>query len=103
MSDPDNRPYSRAHATEVFLCVQVEESLNLKKLNGWLDQMTETSVSVSMPRFKVEDNFNLKEMLQELGLTDLFSAENASLPGAFTRTTFRDMTSRLTSGNYYIF
>uniref|UniRef100_A0A8C7ZVI0 Antithrombin-III n=1 Tax=Oryzias sinensis TaxID=183150 RepID=A0A8C7ZVI0_9TELE len=60
---------------------QVEESLNLKKLNNWLDQMTETSVSVSIPRFKVEDTFNLKEVLQEIGLTDLFSAENASLPG----------------------
>ncbi|RVE73759.1 hypothetical protein OJAV_G00034580 [Oryzias javanicus] len=39
---------------------QVEESLDLKKLNSWLYQMTETSVSVSMPRF---------------------NAENASLPG----------------------
>ncbi|XP_069578506.1 antithrombin-III-like [Brachyistius frenatus] len=63
---------------------QVEASLDLKKLSGWLDQMTETTVSVHVPRFRVEDSFSLKENLQNLGLTDLFSAEKASLPGGST-------------------
>ncbi|CAK6983044.1 antithrombin-III [Scomber scombrus] len=60
---------------------QVEESLDLRKLSGWLDQMKETSVSVHVPRFRVEDSFSLKEKLQKMGLTDLFNPETASLPG----------------------
>ncbi|XP_071328938.1 antithrombin-III [Trachinotus anak] len=60
---------------------QVEESLDLTKLNDWLSKMKETTVSVQIPRFKVEDSFSLKEKLQAMGLTDLFSPEKASLPG----------------------
>ncbi|XP_015245954.1 PREDICTED: antithrombin-III [Cyprinodon variegatus] len=60
---------------------QVEAQLDQNKLNSWLDQMRETSVSVSMPRFRVEDSFSLKEKLQQMGLTDLFNADKASLPG----------------------
>ncbi|XP_012738138.3 antithrombin-III [Fundulus heteroclitus] len=60
---------------------QVEENLDQKKLNSWMDQMQETTVSVSVPRFRLEDKFSLKEKLQQMGLTDLFSADNASLPG----------------------
>ncbi len=63
------------------VCVQVEESLDLKKLTNWLDGMKETTVSVHVPRFRVEDSFSLKEKLQAMGLTDLFSSEKASLPG----------------------
>ncbi|KAM6922024.1 antithrombin-III [Xenentodon cancila] len=65
---------------------QVEESLDLRKLNSWLNEMEETQVSVYVPRFRVEDHLSLKEKLQEMGLSDLFSADKASLPGAFTRT-----------------
>ncbi len=66
----------------VFLsCVEVEESLDLKILTRWLDEMKETTVSVHVPRFRVEDSFSLKEKLQAMGLTDLFSSEKASLPG----------------------
>ncbi|XP_008283571.1 antithrombin-III [Stegastes partitus] len=60
---------------------KVEESLDLQKLSGWLDQMEETTVSIHIPRFRVGDSFGLKENLQAMGLTDLFSAEKASLPG----------------------
>ncbi|GAA6226272.1 antithrombin-III [Lates japonicus] len=60
---------------------QVEESLDLTKLNGWLNELKETTVSVHIPRFRVEDSFSLKEKLQAMGLTDLFSSERASLPG----------------------
>lgn len=61
--------------------VQVEENLTLNKLSHWLSQMKETTVSVHVPRFRVEDSFSLKEQLQAMGLTDLFSPEAASLPG----------------------
>ncbi|XP_028259219.1 antithrombin-III [Parambassis ranga] len=60
---------------------KVEETLDLRKLSGWLDQLRETTVSVHIPRFRVEDSFSLKEKLEAMGLTDLFSADRASLPG----------------------
>lgn len=64
------------------MCVsQVEEALDLKKLSAWLDQMKETTVSVHVPRFRVEDSFSLKDKLQVMGLNDLFSPDRASLPG----------------------
>lgn len=70
----------------VSFSVQVEQNLDQNKLKVWLDQMRETSVSVSVPRFRVEDSFSLKDKLQQMGLTDLFSADTASLPGTRTRT-----------------
>ncbi|XP_029003187.1 antithrombin-III [Betta splendens] len=60
---------------------KVEENLDLKKLTNWLSEMKETTVSVHVPRFKVEDSFSLKEKLQAMGLVDLFSPEKARLPG----------------------
>ncbi|KAK7888736.1 hypothetical protein WMY93_024296 [Mugilogobius chulae] len=60
---------------------QVEEGLDLKKLTSWMDSLTERKVSVRLPKFKVEDQFSLKEKLETMGLRDLFSAERASLPG----------------------
>ncbi|XP_039667166.1 antithrombin-III [Perca fluviatilis] len=81
-------PYRGDHITMVIILpakdttlAQVEESLDLNKLTRWMDEMKETTVSVSVPRFRVEDSFSLKEELQNMGLTDLFSAEHASLPG----------------------
>lgn len=55
--------------------------MSLKKLEGWLQAMKETTVTVQVPRFRIEDNFSLKEQLSNMGLKDLFSPENASLPG----------------------
>ncbi|KAJ7993257.1 hypothetical protein DPEC_G00270570 [Dallia pectoralis] len=60
---------------------EVEEKLDMKKLTGWLHTMKETSVAVQLPRFRIEDSFSLKENLQAMGLKDLFSAKDASLPG----------------------
>ncbi|XP_042560099.1 antithrombin-III-like [Clupea harengus] len=60
---------------------EVEKSLDLKKLVGWLDNMKEIKVAVQIPRFQIEDSFSLKEKLQSMGLQDLFSPHQASLPG----------------------
>lgn len=53
----------------------------MNKVSSWLGQMKETTVSVHLPRFQMEDGFSLKEKLQVLGLSDLFSPDKASLPG----------------------
>ncbi|XP_051930350.1 antithrombin-III [Hippocampus zosterae] len=60
---------------------QVEAELDLPTLNAWLERMAETRVSVHLPRFRLEDGVRLKEALAALGLRDIFSPQNASLPG----------------------
>ncbi|XP_061490140.1 antithrombin-III isoform X2 [Rhineura floridana] len=60
---------------------QVEQEFNAEKLEGWLSFLKDVSISVHLPRFRIEDSFSLKEKLQQMGLTDIFSPEHASLPG----------------------
>ncbi|XP_016430452.1 antithrombin-III-like [Sinocyclocheilus rhinocerous] len=81
-------PYNGADITMVLILPfegttlsEVVENMNLKKLEGWLQAMKETTVFVQLPRFRIEDNFSLKEQLMKMGLEQLFSPENASLPG----------------------
>ncbi|KAL4634861.1 antithrombin-III [Arapaima gigas] len=66
------------------LLSEVENNLQLKKLTGWLDSLRTVTVSVQIPRFRIEDNFSLKEKLEALGLKDLFDPSLASLPGIGT-------------------
>lgn len=61
--------------------VEVERDLTSDKLQDWIDSMMEVSLTVSFPRFRVEDSFSVKEKLRKMGLEDLFSPENAKLPG----------------------
>ncbi|NXP16992.1 ANT3 protein, partial [Scytalopus superciliaris] len=60
---------------------EVERDLTSEKLQGWIDFMSEVSLFVYLPRFRVEDSFSVKEKLRKMGLEDLFSPENARLPG----------------------
>ncbi|XP_075567120.1 roquin-1 isoform X9 [Pelecanus crispus] len=61
--------------------VEVERDLTSEKLQDWIGSMTEVSLFVYLPRFRVEDSFSVKEKLRKMGLEDLFSPENARLPG----------------------
>ncbi|XP_061539582.1 antithrombin-III isoform X2 [Phycodurus eques] len=60
---------------------RVEAELELPTLSAWLDKMAETTVSVHLPRFRLEESLRLKEALNALGLRRVFSPQNASLPG----------------------
>lgn len=60
---------------------QVEERLDLARLDQWLSGLRENTVALHLPRFKLDDAFSLKRALRDLGLTDLFSPDLASLPG----------------------
>jgi len=60
---------------------EVERGLTSEKLQDWIDSMMEVSLYVYLPRFRVEDSFSVKEKLRKMGLEDLFSPENARLPG----------------------
>lgn len=61
--------------------VEVERDLTSDKLQDWINSMREVSLTVSLPRFRIEDSFSVKEKLRKMGLEDLFSPENAKLPG----------------------
>ncbi|XP_077572694.1 antithrombin-III [Stigmatopora nigra] len=60
---------------------QVEAELTPAALAAWSRRMTETRVSVNLPRFRLEESLGLKEALQSMGLRRIFSPQNASLPG----------------------
>lgn len=60
---------------------KVEKELTPEMLQEWLDEMTEIMLVAHVPRFRIEDSFSVKELLQDMGLVDLFSPEKSRLPG----------------------
>lgn len=60
---------------------RVEEGLDMARLDQWLSGLQESTVALHLPRFKLQDALSLKGALQNMGLTDLFSPDRASLPG----------------------
>lgn len=64
---------------------KVERELTPELLQEWLDELSEVMLVVHMPRFRTEDSFSLKEQLQDMGLTDIFSPEKSQLPGWYRR------------------
>lgn len=60
---------------------QVEAGLDMERLDQWLSGLTERTVALHLPRFRLQDGLSLKGALQAMGLTDLFSPDMASLPG----------------------
>ncbi|XP_072880317.1 leukocyte elastase inhibitor-like isoform X1 [Hemitrygon akajei] len=62
---------------------KLERTLTLEKLQEWTLQtkMEKIEVSVHLPRFKMENNFELNSALSSLGMTDLFDGSKADLSG----------------------
>nr|XP_060630705.1 leukocyte elastase inhibitor-like [Anolis sagrei ordinatus] len=62
---------------------QVENSMTCETLADWTSQqnMMENHVEVYLPRFKLEDTFDLNITLQALGMTDVFDQSKADLSG----------------------
>ncbi|NWX12622.1 SPB8 protein, partial [Aegotheles bennettii] len=60
---------------------QIESTMTHENLMLWAspEHMYETRVEVYLPRFKIEGTFNLNEVLQELGMTDIFTESKADL------------------------
>nr|5CE0_A Chain A, Native conserpin with Z-variant (E342K) [synthetic construct]5CE0_B Chain B, Native conserpin with Z-variant (E342K) [synthetic construct] len=51
----------------------LEQSLTPETLSKWLKSLTRRSVELYLPKFKIEGTYDLKEVLSNLGITDLFS------------------------------
>ncbi|XP_040611717.1 serpin B6 [Mesocricetus auratus] len=52
----------------------VEKEITYEKFTEWtrLDKMNEKKVEVFLPRFKLEENYDMKDVLYKLGMTDAF-------------------------------
>ncbi|XP_075682817.1 serpin B6-like [Rhinoderma darwinii] len=62
---------------------QLEKELSYEKLKDWTnaDMMDKTEVEIYLPRILLEENYDLKSYLTEMGLGDLFNADKADLTG----------------------
>ncbi|OWK55537.1 Serpin B5 [Lonchura striata] len=60
---------------------QIESTITHENLMLWTssENMFETTVEVYLPRFKLEGTFNLNEVLQEMGMTDIFTESKVDL------------------------
>uniref|UniRef100_A0A452H9V5 Serpin domain-containing protein n=1 Tax=Gopherus agassizii TaxID=38772 RepID=A0A452H9V5_9SAUR len=62
---------------------QIERAMTYEKLIRWtsLESMRDREVEVYLPRFKLEDTFELNLPLQEMGMIDVFEESKADLSG----------------------
>uniref|UniRef100_A0A2K6RXU5 Serpin B3-like n=1 Tax=Rhinopithecus roxellana TaxID=61622 RepID=A0A2K6RXU5_RHIRO len=67
---------------EKFWPNKLEEKLTPEKLMEWtsLQNMREARVDLHLPRFKVEESYDLKDTLRNMGMVDIFSGD-ADLSG----------------------
>lgn len=61
----------------------VEKELTYENFIEWtrLDKMDEEEVEVFLPRFKLEENYDMKDVLGKLGMTDAFMESRADFSG----------------------
>jgi serpin B len=59
----------------------LEKELTAERLAGWLAKMRSDEVEVSLPRFRMTAEFQLKDTLSALGMSQAFSAGEADFSG----------------------
>ncbi|XP_074135103.1 serpin B6-like isoform X1 [Sminthopsis crassicaudata] len=64
----------------------LEKSLTSEKLTDWLkpERMNKTEVEVFLPRFKLEENLDMENILRKLGMSDAFDGSKADFSGIST-------------------
>jgi len=66
---------------EYFDYDKLIEDLNQESLEKWTSQLKRRSVDIAFPKFTLEESFNVEDILQKMGITDVFSAKTADLSG----------------------
>jgi serpin B len=51
----------------------LEKSLTSQALNGWLGELTDRNVQVSLPKFRTESQFSLRKTLSTMGMPTAFT------------------------------
>ena len=66
-----------------YLLLQVEKALTYEKFIAWTkpDVMDEEEVEVFLPRFTLEESYDMEGVLRDLGMTDAFNASCADFTG----------------------
>ncbi|XP_047415642.1 serpin B9-like [Sciurus carolinensis] len=66
----------------------VENNLTFEKLVAWTkpDFMKNIKVEVSLPRFKLQENYDMESVLQRLGMVDVFQQGQADFSAMSTET-----------------
>jgi serpin B len=59
----------------------LEESLTLENLDTWRSSLRNQSVTVHIPKFKLETSYALNDMLREMGMPSAFTPDDADLSG----------------------
>ncbi|XP_041587008.1 serpin E3 [Vulpes lagopus] len=59
----------------------IEPHLTASVLHTWMSSLTRARMDVFLPRFRIENHFNLKPILSSWGVTDLFDPLKANLKG----------------------
>uniref|UniRef100_A0A8C5WZT1 Serpin B6 n=1 Tax=Malurus cyaneus samueli TaxID=2593467 RepID=A0A8C5WZT1_9PASS len=62
---------------------RLERELTYEKLIDWInpEMMDSTEVSVSLPRFKLEESYDLKPLLSSMGMPEAFDSRKADFSG----------------------
>ncbi len=60
---------------------EFEKKLTTENLSQWLSRLHERKVIVSVPKFKVTDEFSLASVLKSMGMTDAFTPDAADFSG----------------------
>ncbi|NWZ83646.1 SPB9 protein, partial [Poecile atricapillus] len=62
---------------------RLEKELTYEKLMVWISpkMMKSTNVQVSLPRFKLEEDYDLKPILRSMGMLDAFDSGKADFSG----------------------
>ncbi|MCE5201784.1 MAG: serpin family protein [Synergistaceae bacterium] len=58
-----------------------ESNLSLKELDSWIKSMSLKKVSITIPKFKMEQSFELSEALGQMGMPSAFSPDKADFSG----------------------
>ncbi|XP_059709826.1 serpin B6-like isoform X2 [Haemorhous mexicanus] len=78
------KPFRKASTRErPFQINKLERELTYEKLMDWISpkMMRSTKVRLSLPRFKMEENYNLKPILSSMGMPDAFVLGKADFSG----------------------
>jgi serpin B len=62
----------------------LEASLTGQNLSAWLGKLQRRPVAVSVPRFKMETDYSLKETLEKMGMKLAFAEREADFTGMST-------------------